>query len=200
MKEYNIMGEIIVLSTGATIALYNYLMPPPEQNFWHTTLCWILICLMVAIIISAYYMVKFLFTLLFIKILKPILLKRWSREISKNITTKVASKEKGNGCRNEKSNLLIQPYKKTWQEIYDEWPDNTIRYLDSAQIGRILRREYFHQLEKWLDNNCVGIYYCWTDSVGIYLFLKDEQDQVFYYLNFEEKLPPTKDMYNQYNT
>ena len=49
-------------------------------------------------------------------------------------------------------------------------------------------------MEHWLEENCVGNYYFWSDDHKVFLWLNDEQDKVFYYMRFGDKLPSLKEI------
>jgi hypothetical protein len=94
------------------------------------------------------------------------------------------------------------PMSKTWQSLYDEWPDDSeIKKMSSTEIKKkiLVVKEtmffgYFGPLEAWLESKCQGNFYLWHDADRIYLILTDSRDMLYYNLKWDNRLPTVKEI------
>jgi len=92
----------------------------------------------------------------------------------------------------------FRPMTKTWQEIFDEWPDHSLRIRATGKNNRaiteVLFFGYFAPLEHWCAHNLSHGFYLWSDHLGISLIIPSEQDRIMWMLTWNDMLPTPEDL------
>lgn len=137
-----------------------------------------------------------------LKIIKRILIKRWAKEIRKNIadsTTPTTSSFEGKKNLAGLGGQEFKPYFISWNVLTHQSRSHirlTIRAKsDPIAVKEHLFFEYFGPLEHWCDTNCNGHYYLWSDSLGVYRAFIDPMDVMLWNLTFEGGMPTMREIY-----
>mgnify|MGYP006288440559 CR=1 FL=1 len=139
-----------------------------------------------------------------LKLIKKILVKRWAKEITREISnqpefnTQTAISE-FEDCKNIAGvgGQQFRPYFIRWNTILFQ----SKRYsqlstiVDSVALKEELFFEYFGPLEHWCDENCQGQYYLWSDEHGIYRLFTNSVDDMLWNLTFEDQMPTMREIY-----
>ena len=92
----------------------------------------------------------------------------------------------------------FRPMTKTWQEIFDQWPDHSLRTRVRKDNQRAIIEElffgYFGPLESWCERNLSHAFYLWTDDRGVALIIPDEEDRLLWKLTWDDGLPSPTDV------
>ena len=89
----------------------------------------------------------------------------------------------------------FRPMTRKWQEIFDQWPDHSLRIQATKQdIYEALFFGYFGPLEAWCDRNLSHGFYLWSDDIGISLIIPHEQDRIMWMLTWNDGLPSPTDV------
>ena len=137
-------------------------------------------------------------------IIKPILIRRWSRAIANRRYDTTYKTLRGS----EPKNLCgggghgqNQVHKKTWVECYNEKnmnPLDTSKYELKRSAKESYFFEYFGPLEAWCEKYFVGDFALWSDDTQIYLLITNEYDQTYFALKWGGKLPKFNDLAAEY--
>ena len=92
----------------------------------------------------------------------------------------------------------FRPMTKKWQEIFDQWPDHSLRIQATSKNSRAIYEAlffgYFGPLEAWCERNLSHEFYLWSDDVGISLIIPQEQDRIMWMLTWNDGLPSPTDV------
>jgi hypothetical protein len=98
-----------------------------------------------------------------------------------------------------KGNLHLPhlPFKKNWQEIFNELPEDCeVKLITQEQINKqrpavmeYLFFAYYGPLESWCERNLQGSYYLWYDDKRINMILFEERDRVLWLLKWGNGFP-----------
>ena len=92
----------------------------------------------------------------------------------------------------------FRPMTKTWQEIFDQWPDHSLRLQANSKNNRAIHEAlffgYFGPLEAWCDHNLSHGFYLWSDDKGVSLIIPSEQDRIMWMLVWNDRLPTPEEL------
>jgi hypothetical protein len=103
----------------------------------------------------------------------------------------------------KKGNVLPHiPYTKTWQEIFNELPEDCeLKQMTQFEIDRNPRAvnewlwfSYYGPIEAWCEQNLKGSYILWSKEHQIEIMLFEERDRTLWLLRFGAKFPAYKDL------
>jgi len=90
------------------------------------------------------------------------------------------------------------PMTNTWQEIFDQWPDHSLRLQLTAKNGRAIQEAlffgYFGPLEAWCERNLSHGFYLWSDDKSVSLIIPYEQDRIMWMLVWNDRLPTPEEL------
>lgn len=138
------------------------------------------------------------------EIIKPILIRRWARQIANAIhhtEFKIQRKDQvSNVCGS--GGHSFRPMIKSWTDIYDE--GNTVQKVN-WDVNRLSKTglerlffDYFGPLEAWCEHYLTGDFALWTDDQNVYLLLTHEYDQTYFGLKWGGKLPNINRLYEEF--
>jgi len=85
------------------------------------------------------------------------------------------------------------PMTKTWQELFDDWPDRSMRIVANKDNIRAIKEVmffgYFAPLESWCERNFSSAFYLWSDETAIKLIIPDANDRMLWMLTWNQGLP-----------
>jgi hypothetical protein len=92
----------------------------------------------------------------------------------------------------------FRPMTRTWQEIFDEWPDNVLR-IQANNKNQLAIREalffgYFGPLESWCERNLSQPFYLWSDDHAVSIIIPGEQDRILWMLTWNDGLPTPREL------
>lgn len=136
------------------------------------------------------------------KIIKRILIKRWTKDIRKALVEDIIPNKKPFEGKKNLAGLggqEFKPYFISWDALIPQSRSH-IRLTVWKKSNPIVIREhlffeYFGPLEHWCDTNCNGHYYLWGDEMGVYRSFLDPMDIMLWNLTFEGGMPTMKEIY-----
>lgn len=135
------------------------------------------------------------------KIIKRILIKRWAGEIRKSIANGTMPNSKPFSSKKNLAGLggqEFQPYFISWEALITQSKSHaSLSIWKKARpiaVKEHLFFEYFAPLEYWCDSNCIGHYYLWSDSMGVYRAFLDPMDIMLWNLTFEKGMPSMQEI------
>jgi hypothetical protein len=131
---------------------------------------------------------------------RPKVLKLWAKALAKEIpgTTKENSPKFANNLSADFENKVwLLPFTKTWQEIYDTWPEKFGPILSSNINSKIkindIIQEYFYNLQRWAICNLTYDFYLWSDEKDVNVILTEPGDKLLWKLTWDGTMPtPTE--------
>jgi len=92
----------------------------------------------------------------------------------------------------------FRPMTKTWQELFDEWPDRSLRIQANGKNNKAIVEAmffgYFAPLEHWCAHNLSHGFYLWSDHLSISLIIPSEQDRIMWMLVWNDRLPTPEEL------
>ena len=92
----------------------------------------------------------------------------------------------------------FRPMTKTWQEIFEEWPDHSLRIRATTKNSRAITETlffgYFGPLEAWCERNLSHGFYLWSDNITVSLIIPSEQDRIMWMLVWNDRLPTPEEL------
>lgn len=92
----------------------------------------------------------------------------------------------------------FRPMTKTWQEIFDQWPDHSLRLRATNKNSRAIHEAlffgYFGPLEAWCERNLSHGFYLWSDDITVSLIIPYEQDRIMWMLMWNDSLPTPEEL------
>ena len=90
------------------------------------------------------------------------------------------------------------PMTKTWKEIFEEWPDHSLRIQATTKNSRAITETlffgYFGPLEAWCERNLSHGFYLWSDNITVSLIIPSEQDRIMWMLVWNDRLPTPEEL------
>jgi hypothetical protein len=132
---------------------------------------------------------------------KPKLVKHWSKDLAKELSksTRLHSNFPNNLSIDTDNRVCIGPLNKTWQEIYDTWPEDLSTLpMKKDMLGSILNI-YIYDLQHWLITNVANDFYLWYDEKGVNLILTDPNDKLIWKLTWNNEMPTPIELRNVIN-
>ena len=90
------------------------------------------------------------------------------------------------------------PMTKTWQELFDDWPDRSMRIVANKDNIRAIKEVmffgYFAPLESWCERNFSSDFYLWSDETAIKLIVPDTNDRMLWMLTWNQGLPAPSEL------
>jgi len=127
--------------------------------------------------------------------IKPILLRRWARQLTneKHHTTSEIIKE------SNPKNLCgigghgVRPFYRSWNDLYNDThstnPIDPTKYELKRKVKETLFFGYFGPLEAWCERQFTGDFALWSDEKGVYLMVFHDYDQTYFALKWGGTLP-----------
>jgi hypothetical protein len=92
----------------------------------------------------------------------------------------------------------FRPMTKTWQELFDEWPDRSLRMGATGKNNKAIVEAmffgYFAPLEHWCERNLSHGFYLWSDNIIVSLIIPSEQDRIMWMLVWNDRLPTPEEL------
>jgi len=126
---------------------------------------------------------------------KPALLRRWAKSVAAQVPASTSKGGKINLSVDWENNRWISPITKSWQSVYDAWPNGNLRGIGGKQIDTVFYQRYLCPLHRYCMENLEGSFYLWKDGNGVYLILTEPRDRVMWKLTWDNRLPTPAEIF-----
>lgn len=154
----------------------------------------------ITIIVSVWsYMVNIIWQTIWIKIIKPRMVKKLAKEVAATFKTSVKTNYKiRNLSIDDIDNGFAKPLNQTWQMLFNNWPNNDLNDAvpDDKALTSILHDQYVVPIHEWCLGNLSNDFFLWYDKNGVHLLFVDGSDRILWKLRWDNQLPTPKEVFD----
>lgn len=127
--------------------------------------------------------------------LKPALLRRWAKSVSAQVPMNGDGGCKTNLSVDWENRSWIHPITRSWQSVYNAWPNGDLRGIGGKQIDTVFYKRYICPLHHYCMRNLEGSFYLWKGEHGANLILTEPRDRVMWKLTWGNRLPTPAEIF-----